>query len=248
MRELQVRQLSSLSRSYSGQETDLQEVARQLKVRAVLTGKVIQREDDFTISIQLVDAQDQSVIMSEQYDRKRAEMLVVQEVIARQICAKLRLRLTGEEAKRRDKHYTENAEAFDLYLKGRYCQNQRTEDGLLNSIRYFEEAIAKDSNYALAYAGLADSYSYLGNHGFRRPHDVSPKAKINAETALKIDDTLAEAHTALAYVRMNYDWDPAGAEISFQQAIALNPKYTKARSLYAWFLTAHGALMKLLQK
>src|SRR5262249_26455632 len=203
LRNLKVRPLSSASRFYRGGDTDLQEVGRQLNVQAVLTGKVGPRKDRLSLSIELVDVRDNSVIWQEQYQSK--DILAAQTEIVKQICAKLGVRLSGEEAKRRDKRYTENAEAFNLYLKGRYFQSSRTEEGLNKSIESFEQAIAKDPKFALAYAGLADSYTYLWNHGFRPPNDVSPKAIANAEKALDLDDTLAEAHTALAYIRMDYD-------------------------------------------
>jgi TolB-like protein/Tfp pilus assembly protein PilF len=241
VRSLKVRPFSSVSRYKGrGKDIDLQEVGRQLNVQAVLTGKLRQGKESLALSVELVDVRDLSGIWIGRYDRKRVDILPVQEEIVKQICAELGVRLSGEEKKRRDKRYTENAEAFELYLKGRYFQSSRTEESLKKSIAYFEQAIAKDRKYALAYAGLADSYTLLGNFGIRPPNEVSPKAKAKAEKALDLDDTLAEAHTALAFIRLDYDWNGTGARSELERAIELNPRYGRAHSLYACYFTARG--------
>ena len=185
-----------------------------LHVDAVLTGNLIQRGETLIIKTELVKVADGSQLWGEQYHRKFSDVLAVQEEIAKQISEKLRLKLTGEEQKRLTKHYTENAEAYRLYLIGRYYWNRRTPESLNKGIEYFQQAIDKDPNYALAYAGLADSYSLLGSAiGGLSPRENFPKAKAAALKALEIDDTLAEAYAALALVRLRYDWDwPAAGE------------------------------------
>jgi serine/threonine protein kinase/tetratricopeptide (TPR) repeat protein len=225
---------------YKGRAADAQEVGRELGVRAVVVGRVVQRGDGLSISAELIDTRDSSQLWGEQYNRKSADILAVQEEIARQISDKLRLRLSGEDKGRLAKRYTESTEAYELYLKGRFHQNKRTQDDLKRSIDYFKQAVAKDPNYALAHSGISDSYSYLGNHGFLPPKEVSPQAKDSALKALEIDDRLAEAHTSLAYVKVNYDWDWAGAEREFKRAIELNPSYTRAHSLLAAYLSGQG--------
>ena len=225
---------------YKGRAADAQEVGRELGVRAVVVGRVVQRGDGLSISAELIDTRDSSQLWGEQYNRKSADILAVQEEIARQISDKLRLRLSGEDKGRLAKRYTESTEAYELYLKGRFHQTKRTQDDLKRSIDYFKQAVAKDPNYALAHSGISDSYSYLGNHGFLPPKEVSPQAKDSALKALEIDDRLAEAHTSLAYVKANYDWDWAGAEREFKRAIELNPSYTRAHSLLAAYLSGQG--------
>lgn len=236
VRSLKVRPLSSASRFYRGPDTDLQDVGRQLDVHIVVAGKVVRRNDGLSVSVELVDLGDNRVIWREQYDR--TDLLALPEVISKQVCDKLKVPLTAEERKHLTKRYTENAEAFDLYLKGRHHQLKRTKDGLVKSIDYFEKAIAKDPSYALAFAGLADSYTYLGNHGFQEPQASVKQARAHARTAVALDDTLAEAHTALAYVQMVSDWDWVGAGHSYRRALQLNPRYATGHSLYAWYLSA----------
>ena len=225
---------------YKGRAADAQEVGRELGVRAVVVGRVVQRGDGLSISAELIDTRDSSQLWGEQYNRKSADILAVQEEIARQISDKLRLRLSGEDKGRLAKRYTESTEAYELYLKGRFHQTKRTQDDLKRSIDYFKQAVAKDPNYALAHSGISDSYSYLGNHGFLPPKEVSPQAKDSALKALEIDDRLAEAHTSLAYVKVNYDWDWASAEREFKRAIELNPSYTRGHSLLAAYLSGQG--------
>lgn len=244
--DLRVMSSNSVFR-YKGRAVDAQAVGRELGVRAVVVGRVVQRGDGLSISAELIDIRDSSQLWGEQYNRKSSDILAVQEEIARQISNKLRLRLSGEDKGRLSKRYTESAEAYELYLKGRFHQSKRTQDDLKRSIDYFKQAVAKDPNYALAYSGISDSYSYLGNHGFMPPREVSPEAKEAAVRALEIDGRLAEAHTSLAYVKVNYDWDWAGAESAFKQAIELNTSYTRAHSLFAAFLTGQGRFEEALR-
>jgi serine/threonine protein kinase/tetratricopeptide (TPR) repeat protein len=218
---------------YKGQNTDPQEIGRKLGVRAVLTGRVLQRGERLNIQMELIDVTDVAQLWGEQYNRRLADIFSVQEEISREITEKLRLKLTGEERKYLTKRYTENTEAYQLYLKGRYYWNRRTPESLNKGIEYFQQAIEKDPTYALAYTGLADSYSLLGSSiGGLSPRETFPKAKAAALNALERDDTLAEAHAARGLVSLRYDWDWPTAEREIKRAIDLNPNYA---TTYQWY-------------
>jgi serine/threonine protein kinase/TolB-like protein/Flp pilus assembly protein TadD len=225
---------------YKGARTPLPEIARALKVDAVVEGSVLRFGDRVRITAQLIEAATDRHLWSESYERDLRDVLTLQREVARAIANQIQIKLTPQEQARLANAGSVNPEAYDTYLKGRYYQEKRTEEGLKKSIEYFEQAIAKDPNYAPAYSGFADSYSYLGNHGFFPPNEASPRAKAAAAKALEMDESLAEAHTSLAYVKMNYDWDWVGAGKEYRRAIELNPGYTKAHSLYAWYLAAQG--------
>jgi len=200
----------------------------------------MQRGDTLLIGTDLIDVVKLSQLWGAQYNRKMADIFVLQEEIAREITEKLRLQLTGEEKKRLTKRATGNKEAYQLYLKGRYCVEKSTPEGYSRAIEYFQQAIAKDHTYAAAYAGLADCYSSLPMRAFVPPKEAYPKAKDAALKALEIDDTLAEAHTSLALVKVYQDWDWSGGETEFQRAIALNPDYAIARLWHGWMLANMG--------
>jgi tetratricopeptide (TPR) repeat protein len=217
---------------YKGKETDAQTVGRELGVRAVFKGRVMQRGDNLEISAELVDARDDSHIWGQQYTRKASDIFGLQGDLAKQMTSMLRMRLTGEDEKRMAKNYTANPEAYQDYLKGLYWRNKITAEGFTKGIEYFQQAIAKDPTYALAYAGLADCYSARANNGYVPPREGYPKAKEAALKALELDDTLAEAHTALAFIKTDYDWDWSGADREFQRAIELNLGYALAHALY----------------
>ncbi len=225
---------------YKGQVLDAQKVGRHLNARTVLTGRVVQRGDSLIIGTELVDVENGWRLWGEQYNRKLADILAIQEEIANEISGKLRLSLTGEEKKRFSKRPTQNAAAYQDYLKGRYYWNKRTAKAVKKGIEYFEQAIEKDPSYPLAYAGLADSYDILGFYGFAAPRDAFPKAKTAALKALEIDEALPEAHASLAYVNFYYDWDWLGAEREFKRSIELNPAYATARMFYSGYLTVMG--------
>ncbi len=224
---------------YKGQQPDPQTVGRELKVGAVLMGRVVQRGEALIIQADLVDAVDGSQLWGEQYNRRLSDIFAVQEEIAKEISAKLMLRLTGEEKQRLTKRHTENTEAYQLYLKGRYYWNKRTEEALKKGIEYFQQAIAKDPGYALAYAGLSDSYSVLGYYNYLPPKEAYSRAKGAAAKALEIDDTLAEAHASLANLR-HYDWNWSKAERELKRAIELNPNYATAHHWYGLHLEEMG--------
>jgi serine/threonine protein kinase/Flp pilus assembly protein TadD len=232
----------SLSFRYKGREVEPQLAGSELDARAVLTGRVMQRGDTLLIGTELVDVAKLSQLWGAQYNRKMVDIFVLQEEIAREITEKLRLQLTGDERKRLTKRATGNQEAYQLYLKGRYWWNKRTEEGLKKGIEYFKQAIAKDPVYALAYSGLADCYAILANIGTSPPKEAYPKAQAAAVRALEIDDTLAEAHTSLAMVKTFYNWDWSGAEEEVKRAIELNPNYAMAHEAMGHTLWKTGRL------
>ncbi|MGB2889186.1 MAG: tetratricopeptide repeat protein, partial [Candidatus Acidiferrales bacterium] len=225
---------------YKGRQTDARTVGRELGVRAVLKGRIMQRGDGLSISTELVDARDNSHIWGQQYDRKLADMIALREEIAKEMTTALRMRLTGADEKRMAKTYTANPEAYQDYLKGRYWWNKRSEEGFNKGIEYFQQAIEKDPTYALAYSGLADCYSLASDYGFVATKEAFPRAKEAALKALQLDQTLAEAHASLAYVKTEYDWDWSGGEREFQRAIELNPSYAIAHQWHAVALLAMG--------
>ena len=219
---------------YKRRDIEPQKVAKELGVDALVTGRVVQHGDDLSVSAELVDAREDKQLWGEQYSRKLADAGSVQQEIATAISGNLRVRLTSEEKTRLVKSSATNPEAYQLYLKGRYHANQTTAAEVKKGIDYFQQAIDKDPGYALAYAGLADSYSTLGGGWvYLPPIDSFPKAKAAAMKALEIDDTLAEAHAALAYVVYYADWDWPRAEREFKRAIELNPNSALAHDRYA---------------
>jgi serine/threonine protein kinase/tetratricopeptide (TPR) repeat protein len=221
---------------YKHRGIDPQQVAKELGVEALITGRVVQRGEDVSVKAELVDAREDKQLWGEQYRRKMSDVVSVQQEIASAISGNLRVRLTSEDKTRLAKSSATNPEAYQLYLKGRYFGNQATGAGLKKSVEYFEQAIDKDPGYALAYAGLADSYSALGgNWLYLPPSDSIPKAKAASKKALELDDTLAEAHAALAYATF-FDWDWPNAEREFKRAIELNPSSAISHEHYAEFL------------
>ncbi len=217
---------------FKGKDVDPLTVGKQLRVRAAVTGRVQQRGDTLVVQAELVDVESGSQLWGGQYSRKPSDLFAVQEEITKEISDKLRLRLTGSDEKRLTKRYTESPEAYQVYLRGRYEWNKRTRESLEKSIQYFREAINKDPGYALAYAGLADSYNVIGDYNRTPPRENFPLAEAAAKKAVDLDDTLAEAHTALAVVKAGYDRDWAGAEREFKRALELNPGYASAHYFY----------------
>jgi len=225
---------------YKGKDPDAETVGRELGVRAVFKGRVTQVGDNLTVSAELIDARNNDHIWGEQYSRKASDIFALQGEIAKQITTALRTRLTGEDEKRMAKNYTANPEAYQYYLKGRYWWNKRNEDGFNKGREYFQQAIEKDPTYALAYSGLADSYSLLAEYAYVAPKESYPRAREAAQKALEIDDTLAEAHASLAWVKTIYDWDRSGGEKEFQRAIELNPAYATAHFWHSLALVSMG--------
>jgi len=229
---------------YKGKEVDPQRAGRDLHVQAAVTGRVQQRGEILIIAVEMVDVEKGSQLWGGRYTRKPADIFAIQEEISKEISDKLRLRLSGEDEKRLTKRYTENPEAYQAYLKGRYYWNKRTEEGFRKGTEYFNQAIEQDSSYALAYAGLADSYNLMGLYVYQSlsPRESYPKAKAAAMKALEIDDALAEPHTSLAWVKFRFDWDWPGAEEEFKRAIELNSRYPTAHHWYAYYLSGIGRL------
>lgn len=225
---------------YKGRQMDPQAVAKELGVRAVLAGEIKYQDDTLTIRTEMIDAARDSQLWGERYDRKLSDVLDVQEKIARAVSEKLRPRLTREDQQRLVRHYPTNTEAFQAYLKGRYYWNQRTEEGLQKSIEYFQQAIEIDPTYAIAYSGLADSYTTLGYFSYVAPSEAFPRAKAAALRALELDSGLAEPHTSYAYAELYYDWNWPKAEEEFKRAIGANPNYATAHHWYSVYLTAMG--------
>jgi serine/threonine protein kinase/tetratricopeptide (TPR) repeat protein len=219
---------------YKRRDIEPQKVARELGVEALVTGRVTERGDDLSVSAELVDAREDRQLWGEQYSRRIADIASVQQEIATAISGNLRMRLTTGEKTRLAKPYTADAEAYQLYLKGRYHANQNTAEGLKKGVEYFQQAIEKDPSNALAYAGLADAYNGLGDGLiYLPPNETLPKAKAAAMKAVELDDTLAEAHAALANPEWFYDWDWPSAEREFKRAIELNPNSAVSHQHYA---------------
>jgi eukaryotic-like serine/threonine-protein kinase len=240
----QLPNLKVMSRSavfrFKGPNMDPQEVGRSLNVGAVLAGRLVKQGDRLIIKTELIDVSDGSQLWGAEYNNNLSDIFTVQDQISRTISEKLRLQLTGDDVERLEKRYTKDAEAYELYLKGRYFWNKRGEAGLRNGIRYFQEAEQKDPTYALAYSGLADSYSLLSDIGVVKPAEEMPKARAAAQKAVDIDPTLAEAYTSRAFVKLAYDWDWPGAEADFKKALELNSKYPTAHQWYASYLMQMG--------
>jgi TolB-like protein/Flp pilus assembly protein TadD len=228
---LKVSPTSSVIR-YKGVQADVAEIARELDVDAVMYGRLVQRGDDLTISVELTDARTRKLIWAEQYDRKMADLLATQREIATTITKKLELKLAGEEAKGITKKYTDNNEAYQLYLRGRHSFSKRTKVEMLRSIEYFRQAIDLDPKFALAYARIAETYGSLPAYPYLSPMEAFPQAKAAAQQALEIDPTLAEAHAFLAYCLIIYDWNWSEGERSFKRAIELDPNNSAAHFRY----------------
>jgi TolB-like protein/Flp pilus assembly protein TadD len=212
-----------------GQPYDVRDIGRQLSVSTVLVGSVRSSGDRLRVMAQLIDTASGQYLWSETYDRQMADLFAIQEEISRAIVKTLRIKLMdrpGAPVIRRGEY---NLEAYNLYLKGRFHWNKRTADGLNRGLHYFEQAIAVDPGFAPGYAGLADAYSLLADYGLVNPGDIMPAAETAARKALEIDPTLAEAHTALASIRVSYFWEWAEAEEHYRRAIDLNPGYATAR-------------------
>ncbi len=228
---LKVMAWSTVSR-FRDRNEDALIIGRQLGVRAVFTGRMFQFDDSLVIRAELVDIQDGSQIWGGQYHRKLEDLFTIEQQISQEICDHLRVRLNDEEKKRLVKRYTENADAYKSYLRGRYYWNQRTAKGLKKAIECFEEAIRLDNSYALAYAGLADCYCLLSIFSAFPSTAALPRAKDAALKALELDDGLAEAHTSLAAALVWYDWNWGRSEAEFKRAIELNPAYSVAHHWY----------------
>jgi TolB-like protein/DNA-binding winged helix-turn-helix (wHTH) protein/tetratricopeptide (TPR) repeat protein len=224
---------------YKGRHPDLATVARELGVRAVVTGRVSSRDDGFAVAVELMDARENKQLWGATYDRRSSDLVVAHQELAAEVAQKLRVELTPGERKLLAKRDTADPEAYRLYLRGRYLANERTEAALVKAIEYLQQAIARDSRYALAYSGLADAHCTTASSYNKRvaPREAYPRAKAAALRALELDPELSEAHSSLGQVLVQFDWDWTGAERAFSRALELNPS-----NVVALHWRSHGAL------
>jgi TolB-like protein/Tfp pilus assembly protein PilF len=218
---------------YKGKETSPKKLGEELNVQAVLLGRVAQHGDDLKLELELVNTNTQNVIWTEEYDRKQSDLVSLQSEIARDVSSKLTPKLSGADIAKVEKNSTANPEAYQLYLKGKFYWNKRTGESLKQAVEFFNQAIEKDPNYALAYGGLAETYVLFSSYDVAAAGDSMPSAKAAAVRAISIDDSLAEAHTALGFYLDHYEWDRTGAEREFRRAIELNPNYSTAHHWYS---------------
>jgi eukaryotic-like serine/threonine-protein kinase len=236
----QVPKLKVMARStvfrYKGASVDPLAAGRDLNVRSVLTGRVLESHGGLRLSVELVDVVDGSLLWSRQYSRQLEHIFTLQEEISREIADSLRLKLSPSQKRKLSKRHTDSAEAYQDYLRGRYHWNKRTRDSLKKAIECFHRAIDKDPNYAVAYSGLADAYNNLASYSFTPPKEAFPKARAAAQHALEIDESLAEAHISLAFEKYIFEWDWSGSEREFLRGLDLKPGYATAHQWYGWYL------------
>jgi TolB-like protein/DNA-binding winged helix-turn-helix (wHTH) protein/Tfp pilus assembly protein PilF len=228
---------------YQHSHEQLDQIGRELGVQYVLEGSVRRDSEKVRITAELIQLKDQTHLWSRQYDRELSSLLTLQGEIAQEVADEIELTLGTDRERAASIHKViapSSYEAYDLYLKGRYFWNKRTGEGFRQAAEYFQRAIAKDPQYARAYAGLADTYALLSSYHFVSQNEFMPKARAAAVRALEIDDTLAEAHTSLALIAENYDWDWQTAEKEYRRAIQLNPGYATAHHWYAECLAFEG--------
>ncbi len=239
-----IRALRVISRTsvlqYKGVKKSLPEIARELEVEAAIEGSVQRFGDRVRITVELIYAPKDRPLWAETYDRGLRDVLALQSEIAQTIAREIRIQLTPQEQAHLAATRPVNTQALEAYLKGRFFWNKRTPEGFQRSLEYFQEAIKMDAGYAQAYSGLSDTYTLLQNYGLLSPEEAYPRAKAAALKALELDETLAEAHTSLAGVLEDYDWDWSGAEREYKRAIELNPNYETAHQWYGILLSSLG--------
>jgi TolB-like protein/Tfp pilus assembly protein PilF len=224
--------------AYKGTKKSIQDIGQELGVDTILEGSIRKEENNIRISAQLINVEDNSYSWSDTYDRELESVFAIQDEISLAIVDKLKLEFLEKGEIELVKRHTENLEAYNLYLKGRYFLHERFDQR--KGLMYFQQALEKDPNYALAYVGIASCYATLGFFSLLPPKDVFPQARIAAQKALEIDDTLSEAHSSLAWIKTNFDWDWEGAEREFRRALELNPGSASSRLRYATFLSLRG--------
>jgi adenylate cyclase len=239
---------------YKGRTPDARTIGKELSVQAVLNGRIMQRGDQLTLSLELVNAETENVIWSETYNRKQSELVSLQSEIARDVSSKLKAKLSGAETAKVEKTYTANAEAYQLYLRGRFYAIKRTAKDARQAIEYFQQAVAIDPNYALAYAGLAEANWFLALYSYPQVNDLVSKARELALKALELDSSLAEPHSILGVICNTYDRDFACMEREQKRAIELNPNYSEGHRRYGLvvehlgrFEEARGAFKRALE-
>ena len=222
---------------YKGTQASPQTIGKELKVQAILNGRVVQRGQDVSLYVELIDVALDKVVWSQQYNRKQTDLITLQTDIVRDVSSRLRIKLSSADEGKVTKTYTTNPEAYQFYLKGKYYANKFTKEGFRQSVDNFNQAIALDPNYSSAYSGLAYTYILLDDW-FEPPRESAPKARETAQKALAIDETDVDAHVVLGMVAHWYDWDWAAAEREFKRSLELNPKNTDSYSFYSFFLAA----------
>lgn len=235
---LSVKARSSVFR-YKGKELDPKKIASELNVQAILTGRVVQRGDQLTLNLELIDARTENVLWGNKYDRKTADLVSLQNEIAREVSSKLKTKLSGTDDGKLVTGGTNDSEAYQSYLKGRYFHSKGTDGDVRQSLKYFQDAVNLDPKFARGYAGLADAYTLLGTvfSASASPAEVMPKARTAAEKAIEFDPNSSEAYTSLAWVKFRFDWDWSGAERDFKKAIELDPKNAQAHQWYGEYLS-----------
>jgi TolB-like protein/DNA-binding winged helix-turn-helix (wHTH) protein/Tfp pilus assembly protein PilF len=237
--QLTVRPMSAVRR-YTALDQDALAAGREQRVDAVLEGSIQRLQDEIRVTVRLLRVTDGVQLWSGKFDEKSTDIFMIQDSISEQVARTVTVKLSGEEKESLSKRYTSDAEAYELYLKGRYFLNRSTEQDFRKSIDYFQQALEKDPDYALAYAGLADSHAQLGSFSLVQMKDSYERARIAAKNALDRDQNLSEAHASLGYILMNYYWDWPEAEAQFKQAIDLNMNYAMAHNWYSQFLAFMG--------
>ncbi|MBX7173733.1 MAG: winged helix-turn-helix domain-containing protein [Pyrinomonadaceae bacterium] len=235
LRDLRVRPSSSVL-AFAGTEKTLPEIGKELQVDSILTGNLQTSGERTRVNLQMVKVSNGSIIWADDFDEKTADIFLLQDKLTAKVVNRLALNLNDEQRTTLSKKYTADSEAEKLYIQGRVYWNERSLDGLKKSIEYFEQALKRDQNYALAYVGLADSYQLLAEYKGLSTNEAYSKARINVTKALELDPDLAEAHNSLAYIQAFFDWDWARGEASFKRAIELNPNYATAHHWYSELL------------
>jgi TolB-like protein/Tfp pilus assembly protein PilF len=225
---------------YKGKEIDPKKIAAELNVQAILTGRVVQRGDQLTLNLELIDAQTENILWGNRYERKASELVALQSEIARDVSNQLKTKLSGAEAAKVEKNYTANSEAYQLFLKGRFYAIKRTAKDAKQAIEFYQQAVAIDPSYALAYAGLAESNWFLALYSYPQVNEVVPKARELALKALELDNTLAEPHSILGVICFNFDRDFACMERETKLAIELKPSYAEGHRRYGLLLQFQG--------
>ena len=247
MTQITVRPISAV-RQYTDLDQDALKAGREQRVDAVLEGSIQKLGDQIRVTVRLLSVRDGVQLWAEKFDQKSTDIFLIQDSISERVAETLAAKLTGQQKESLNKRYTSDTEAYQLYLRGRYFLNKSTEEDLKKSAAYFEQALQKDPDYALAYTGLADSYVQLGNYGLIQMKDSYPKAKTALNRALEKDEKLGEAHASLGFVLMNYYWAWTEAEKEFKRAVEMNPNYAMAHNWYAQHLAFTGKSQEALRE
>jgi len=236
--ELNIKARSSVFR-YKGKDASAQTIGKELGVQAILNGRVVQRGQDLTLYVELVDVQNENSLWKQTYNRAMTNLLTLQTEVARDVAGKLKVKLSGADEQRMARNRTGNSEAYEAYLKGRYFIEKPTEEGYKNALEYFQKAVESDPSYALPYVGIADAYINAADW-YLSVNDSMPKAKAAALKALEMDDSLAEAYSTMMYVSLFYDWDWPEVERLYKRTVELNPNYGWGHNGYGVYLEIMG--------